>query len=293
VVATHRVAHFWLWLLAIVLLGLAVRTGYLVGWKRDAEPCAFIAPKQLCGDGWVYHQSANLLADGKGFIQPYRYITANQVQASAEHPPLYFLYLTGFSVIGLRSVLDHQLASTLLGLTTIVFVALLLREIAGDVTALVGATLAAIYAEIWVNDSLVMSETMAIAITAAFLWVVFRFWRTPTWRWALAAGLLAGAAGLTRAELILYLPFIGLVAVLRAVDGWRARLSLGAVMTAACLGLVAPWVGRLRTRPTSPSTRSCTATALSTTSRRTSGACRSWSPLGSPANGVCSGSVPR
>ena len=49
----------------IFLLGLALRVAYVLLVERG-DP--------LSGDGVYYHEAANLLADGLGFTEPYRYL---------------------------------------------------------------------------------------------------------------------------------------------------------------------------------------------------------------------------
>ncbi len=47
------------------------------------------------GDSYFYHESANLIADGKGFINPIDWIENHVRIQAADHPPLYLLYLGG------------------------------------------------------------------------------------------------------------------------------------------------------------------------------------------------------
>ena len=63
------------------------------------------------GDSFYYHASANLLVEWHGFIQPTDYFQEHWTVQAAEHPPLYILHLAIPSIVGLKSVLAHQLAT--------------------------------------------------------------------------------------------------------------------------------------------------------------------------------------
>ena len=109
-------------LIAIVVLGLAWRVGYVLVTKRHAA---------VWGDSVAYHYGANILADGKGFLDPLRYEFSGLEFPSAAHPPLYVTYLAAWSLVGLKSALWHRLASCLLGAATVGLVGLLGRRLAG------------------------------------------------------------------------------------------------------------------------------------------------------------------
>jgi len=135
-------------LLALGLIALAVRLGYLLVFKH---------PDYVGGDAYFYHHGANLLVDGKGFIDPYRYRNGVVAQ-TADHPPGTILVLAAASLFGMRSFFWHQLEMTLLGSATVVVVALIARDLAGRAAGLVAGVAAAIYPNLWFNDSMVMSS---------------------------------------------------------------------------------------------------------------------------------------
>ena len=206
------------------MLAVGIRVGYLVGWKRDAEPCTIFPPKQLCGDAVVYHEGAKLLVDGKGFIRPIDYELSGRIFHSADHPPWSMLYLSAFTLVGLGRVIEHQLACVLLGSLTVVLVGVIGRRIGSPRVGLIAAFLTATYALIWVNDLLVMSETLAMTTTAAMLLAAYAYWQSRSRRAAIAIGVLGGLTALTRAELAIDLPLIAVVLVWFAVPDWRGRL---------------------------------------------------------------------
>ena len=58
-------ARFGRWLALLVAIALVLRVAYVLVVERG-DP--------LSGDGAYYHEAANLLADGLGFTEPYRYL---------------------------------------------------------------------------------------------------------------------------------------------------------------------------------------------------------------------------
>src|SRR3954468_15249446 len=92
--------RFVLTLGAIVLLAFAVRIAFLVAYSPSVLPLA---------DGFWYHNSANLLADGKGLIDPLTSIFRGRSRPSAGHPPLFVFVLGAVSLLGGRSTLSHQI----------------------------------------------------------------------------------------------------------------------------------------------------------------------------------------
>jgi len=129
-----RPRWFVIGLIVIVLAGWAIRLFYVWHWRQHTV---------FGGDPLYYHSGAKLLASGHGFINPYAYARGLTVQA-ADHPPLYLLYLSVFSFLGMGTITWHLLASTLLGAASIVVAALAGREIVGPRAGLIAAVLVAI-----------------------------------------------------------------------------------------------------------------------------------------------------
>jgi hypothetical protein len=221
-----------LWL--IVLAGLAWRVGYVLVTKRHAV---------VLGDSLNYHFGANLLAEGKGYVDVLRYILYGQRFPGGTHPPLYVTYLAAWSLVGLKSALWHRLVSCVLGAATVGLMGLLGRRLAGDRAGLLAAALAAAYPPLWLNDAALLSETAAaFAVVLAFL-AVDRFRETPSLARALQLGGALALAVLGRAELVVLLPIVAIPLVLRAGLFPRDRwLRIGAIAAAAIV-LIGPWVG--------------------------------------------------
>lgn len=220
-------------LAAIAAVALAVRVAYVLLVRRHPP---------LVGDAYQFHYGANLLADGKGFIDALGY-KVHLVRQSAQHPPVYTVFLALPSFLGLRSFLDHQLWSCLLGTATVVVVGLAGRRIAGDRAGLIAAAIAAVYPNLWLWDGLVLSETMGMFVAALVVLFAYRFWQRPSTASAVAVGLAGGVAALTRAEAALFLP-----AMVVPLALWARHLALGerlrliAWAGGVAVLVVSPWV---------------------------------------------------
>jgi 4-amino-4-deoxy-L-arabinose transferase-like glycosyltransferase len=200
-------------------------------------------PRTPGGDAFYFHYGANLLVDGRGFIDPIALLLEHHVTPGAVHPPAYILFLAISTLAGFRSFLDHQIWSCILGAGTIVLIGYTGRTIAGRRVGLIAAFIVAIYPNFWFHDSVVMSETLIMFTTALVILVSYQFWQRPSvWR-AIGLGAAVGIATLTRAEsiLLVLVLVIPLAYVLRDLNP-RARLKLFAVTAGATLITVSPWV---------------------------------------------------
>jgi 4-amino-4-deoxy-L-arabinose transferase-like glycosyltransferase len=203
---------------------------------------------EFVGDAYYYHAAGNLLADGEGFIHPYPAMEGRAVE-SADHPPLYILYLAGWSLMGVRSITGHLLVSALLGVASVVFAALIGRRVAGERAGVVAAVLVALYPNVWRYDGMLMSETMVILAVLVTVWLAYRFWdhRTPGRLLALAAAV--GLATLARSELGLLAPLLIVPIVLLVKErSWGWRVGWLAAAAGTVLAVLAPWLVLNQTR---------------------------------------------
>jgi 4-amino-4-deoxy-L-arabinose transferase-like glycosyltransferase len=239
---TPASSRFLAWLAALTLLGFLVRVLNVLWWRPTTDTPGYHGYR-LWGDAFFYHWQANALAHGAWFIDPGPWFFDGLQRPSAGHPPMYTSYLALWSLLGLDGVTAHRLASSVLGTATIVLVGLLARRLAGNTAGLIAATITALYPGMWINDGMVLSETMSIFMTAVALTAIYAFWRSPTVRNAALLGLACGFTALSRTELTLLFPLvvIPLALLVRNAD-WRRRVRLAVV---ACVvgGLVlGPWV---------------------------------------------------
>lgn len=260
--------RFYLLLGLIVLLGFAVRMAYMFAAKWD---------QSIWGDAFTYHYTANGIADGLGWqawlpdvfldgkrgdpsFFDYQHpetwgLNATATGAAAENPPLFPLYLAAFSFVGLRSWHAHMIASTLLGTGTVFVMGLVGRKIVSARVGLVAALIAAVYANLWVYDPLVLSESMGILAGAIMVLMAYRAWERPTLSRMAWLGVTFGLAALVRSEFALLMPFVVIPLVIRAMPGRAVKDRIGYLLASGAVALlvVSPWVVRNLTlfeRPT-------------------------------------------
>lgn len=218
---------------AVALLALAVRIVYILQWRHGLP---------LGGDSRYYHEAANLLADGKGFVEPYLYLDAGKTVQAADHPPAYIVYLAGFSLIGLDGATAHMLASAVLGVVTVVLIGVIARRLAGPRAGLVAAGIASIYPNLWSYDGALESETAAQFAVALCLLAAYSWWRVPERRTAVLLGAAIALAALSRAETVLLAVLLVVpLAVFRDELTRRDRLRTIAASWVAIAVLLAPW----------------------------------------------------
>ncbi|HEY6531170.1 MAG TPA: glycosyltransferase family 39 protein [Acidimicrobiales bacterium] len=233
--------RFVSWLIAIVVVGAAVRLAYVWFDRRHAE--------MIFNDGFYYHHGANLLADGRGFINPFEWQFQGRSLQSADHPPLYLVYLGAFSALGLRSVEAHLLASIVFGIAAVAVAGLLGRRVAGERVGLIAAALVAVYPNTWRYDGALLSEGAVILAVLVVVWLAYRYWDRPTIGRLVAVGAVIGIATLARAELLLLVPLLVVpLGLLTRGQSWRNRIGWAALSSVVCVAVLVPWVGYNRSR---------------------------------------------
>ena len=239
-------------LLLIVALALAVRWVAVFAHYGDL-------PLEL-DDNYAYHKQAQLLLDHGGFYEPFVWKDSveaglpEELEPSAGHPPGYVTYLAAFGVVGLDSPTANRLASGLAGAVAVGLVGIIARwvgrraglgEGVADRAGLIAAFFAAIYPNLWINDALILSESLYAGLTALVILAAYRFWDEPSGARAAVLGAACGVAALTRSEGLLWLPFLVLpLALVLRDQTWRRRLTLAVGAGAVGLALMAPWMIR-------------------------------------------------
>ena len=216
----------------IAAAGVAVRALYLFTLARNTKGI---------GDWWFYHWQAGLIADGRGFLDPFQLLQGVEAP-SAGHPPLYPVLLSGLSALGLDSHLAHRSLGLVLGAVTIVLVALIARAVAGDRAGLAAGVIAAAYPVFIGADGALMSETLYGPLIAGALLAAIRLATRPSARTALVLGALIALAALTRSEALFLVPVLAVPLAWRGGSEGRA-LRVGAAVGAAAL-VLAPWAVR-------------------------------------------------
>jgi 4-amino-4-deoxy-L-arabinose transferase-like glycosyltransferase len=222
-------------LLAAVVGGALWRFGILIAdkWRQPL----------FLNDSLYYSAQAQQLADGRWF----REIFVDQ--PGAEHGPLTSMVLATVSWVS-QPLPWQRLMTVLLGIGTIAVIGLLARRVGGPRVGVIAALIAAAYPNLWMNDGLVMSESLSMLLVASLLLVAHRALTTAGWPVVAAVGLLAGLGALARSELALLVP--GLAAMFWFVGRpessgatnvtWRTRAVRPAVVVGVAVLVVSPWV---------------------------------------------------
>jgi 4-amino-4-deoxy-L-arabinose transferase-like glycosyltransferase len=224
--------RFFLGLALIAAAALLVRLVYVLAVKHGGP---------LLADEPYYHVQSDRLADGVG----YKTGSGPNGAEAATHPPLATLVLSIASRFASGdSVLEQRLALVVLGVTVVVLLGLLARDLAGPRAGLITAGLAALTPMLWQYDGVLLSEPLAAVLIVLTLWCAYRYLREPRILWAALLGLTCGLAMLTRGELAFLVPFVLLPVLVfghPATVGQRVgRIAAAGV---AALLVVGPWVG--------------------------------------------------
>jgi 4-amino-4-deoxy-L-arabinose transferase-like glycosyltransferase len=231
---------FYVGLAFISIVGMLFRIWYVV-WERGRL--------KLNGDAAYYHWQANDLAHGLWFIDPGQYHWYGRITPSAGHPPVYLLYLGGVSRVIGQSELTHRVASCLLGGAAIFAIGLVGRAVWDERVGLFAAAGAAVYAHLWINDEMLMSESAYVLTSALMVLWALRFWKRPTVGNAALMGAGIALATLTRAEAALLFPLLALpFALARKHGSWRIRARYLVASFGVGALLMAPWIGYNLTR---------------------------------------------
>lgn len=221
-------------IVAAFLLGLAIRLASVL-----AKP--HLAP---AGDPLEYVGQANLLVEGKGWIEPLVYAGNHTQLQTAKLPPLFTLVMAMCSLVGFKSFFAHRIWSAIIGSLAVPVSAALGKEVAGRKVAVLAAFGIAVYPNMWLSDGLAMSETLSPILAMLVLLAAYRMWRRPTRTAAALLGLAIGLAALARDELILLALLVLLPIAWLAKNKTRnERIRLAGVGVAGVVLIVAPWVG--------------------------------------------------
>jgi 4-amino-4-deoxy-L-arabinose transferase-like glycosyltransferase len=199
------------------------------------------APGLAVDDDSFFHLTADALAAGHGYVQPFELDLHGISVPTAEHPILYPLVLSLVARAGGTGVDIQRGVGILAGTGVVVLVALLGRELAGARAGLIAAAIAALWPSLIAADGSIMSEPLYGLLVLGAVLLAVRHVRSPTLGGALGLGALIGLAGLTRSEGLALVILLALPAVLMA--GRRRTESMIAVVAVAAV-VMSPWVIR-------------------------------------------------
>jgi 4-amino-4-deoxy-L-arabinose transferase-like glycosyltransferase len=249
----RETARFRRLLFAIVALALLLRVGYVAGAKKgpcEIAPARWIPTECAVGDQTFYNGEANRLALGDGFVE---WGIPNPAPPAADHPPLTVVVLAPMAWLAMHGpfswvndpsrVTEERFYMALIGTILVLLIGLLGRRVGGDRVGLVAALVAALYPNLWVNDGLIMSETITGVTVVLTLLLAYNLRDRPRLATALGCGAMCGLAGLARAELVLFVPLLAVPAAIAARGvSRRTHVTLAIAAVAAAVVVMSPWV---------------------------------------------------
>ncbi len=221
---------------------LAVAVRWIVA-LRGYRDIPLVEPGTI-NDNLYYHLSANLLADGRGFVNPFSFLEGT-IEPTAAHPPGFTVYLSIWSFLGLDTVTWHRLAGGLVSASVVFPIGLLLRRYFTVRTAGIAMVGAALYPPLWLNDALILSESMYIPLAGWALVFAHRAHDDPSVRRVVELTIVLSLGALTRSEpfLMFFLLLTPLLMTHPALS-WRRRIALTTLAAGLAMVILAPWVAR-------------------------------------------------
>jgi 4-amino-4-deoxy-L-arabinose transferase-like glycosyltransferase len=228
--------RFALRLAPIMALGLAVRLAFVLIRQSRIELGQ--------GDAFWYHMQARLVANGQGFLNPFDYYLHGGLERpGADHPPGFVIVLAALDWIGIDGHLAQRVVMCFVGTISIAVIAIVGRRLAGPRVGLIAGFLAAVYPNIWINDGMLMVETIVVLSVALALWGMYRYLDRPT-NWAVV-GIAAAltAFGMVRPEAVVVFPVVVVPMILaRRTLSWPTRLRHLTLAALVPILSFAPWV---------------------------------------------------
>ena len=227
--------RFALTVATLTSVGVAARVLYVVGFARHHAPLGL--------DATAYYLLAGPLLRGHGYSDGIVAFSGHYVP-TANFPPLYPLFLAAVQRVGLRTVLDARVVSSVVGAATVPLVALIGRRLAGARVGVVACALAAVWPFLLASDGSLMAESIAVPLVTVAVLAALWAADAGSWRRWIVVGALFGLAALARAEApILMVAVVGVALLACSRVSGRARFGAAAAALAGFLVLTAPWVG--------------------------------------------------
>jgi 4-amino-4-deoxy-L-arabinose transferase-like glycosyltransferase len=164
-------------------------------------------------------------------------------RATAYRPPLWPLALGGTYAIadatGIPRWTAGRLVQAAIGTAIVGLIGALALSVGGAEIALVAMALATLFLPLVLDGATLISEPLFVALELGAVLAVLRYRDSRALRWAVAAGVLAGLAALTRLTGLALIPLLAIGANARP----HRPAAAAAVVVAAAL-VIAPWTIR-------------------------------------------------
>ncbi|HET8930175.1 MAG TPA: glycosyltransferase family 39 protein [Acidimicrobiales bacterium] len=150
---------------------------------------------------FFYYWPATQVAQGRGFLDVLT-MQFGQPVPSASHPPGFITLLAGFYKLGFQSPQAMRYLLCIMSAATVVVVGLLVARVIGRRAGLIAAGIAAIYPNIWISSTLVMSETLFLFGLSLGLLGFYAFFERPRSRSVAVASIGLTLAASARPEIL-------------------------------------------------------------------------------------------
>ncbi len=162
----------------------------------------------LSGDPWFYYWQSFFSVHGRPYIDPFNLIFANKAVPASDHPPLTTFLGAVCDFYGLSTYFEHQVIWSIIGTGTVLLIGVLTKNIAGERAGELACILACIYPGLWINDTLIESETIVQFLVVLILWLAYRHWRNPSYWSSVFLGGVIGLDLMARSEDVLLLVIV-------------------------------------------------------------------------------------
>jgi len=193
----------------------------------------------------LFWQDKVIAADGISYVSIARSIFKGDGFTAASHfPPLYPVLIGLFSYLTPYDEVAGKVVSTIMGSLLVIPVYLLGKEIFSKKAGLIASVLVALSPTLVVISGIVLSQSTYITIFMTALYFSWKSFHVDSYKNAIAAGVLFGAAYLTRPEAVIVL--IGISAVFLVLQSKSSpggnALKVVVISWAAFLTIAAPYV---------------------------------------------------
>jgi 4-amino-4-deoxy-L-arabinose transferase-like glycosyltransferase len=222
-----------LWLAVVTAVALAVRV---------ANIAVNTAGRPLKGDAAYYYWQGRALADKGQYIDVFHSAQYHVTVPSAIHPPGFTSLLGFLSFIGLKGSTSQLYVLAVLGAATVLLIGMIGTRIMGPRAGLIAAGIAAVYPQMWINNGLLMSETLFVFGFTLAAACAYAYRDRSAWGRLLGCSLGLTLATSARPEsLLLFALVLVPIVIGRHRSSWRAcvtRLAGAAVVPAL---VFVPW----------------------------------------------------
>ncbi len=213
------------WLIAILVTTLLARVGFLL---------FFADTLSLETSG--YDEYAVHLLEGRGYTR------FDDRAGDSDLPPLYPFLLAGMYQLFGRQPIPVACVQIVLELLTTFLLYLIGRRVGGETTGLLSAAFYGCYPYLLFQNLTVNDTAIFVCLLVTAVWLSYRVRDSQRARYAVALGLVIGAAALTKTLVILVLPLL-IISWQRTV-GFRRTSQLTLLSGLSMAVVLSPWVIR-------------------------------------------------